>query len=226
MIGALIALLISWALLHFVEHQSLEALGFRPTSRRLRLVGVGFLGTALFMSGYCLVEAAAWRYAYHSNPWFFVPPFLNAIWQLFTSALFEELLFRGALLYILIRRLGPAKAVLISAAAFGIYHWFTVGIHSAPQMLLLFFSMGWMGYALARSYVVTGSILVPLTLHYTSNLTGCIFGDGPQPFIHAPGQHPATILILLLITIHNFVYPLIVLWWLRSLNPKNEIKQP
>ena len=216
MIGALIALLLSWALLHFVEHQSLDVLGFRPTARRLKLVGLGFLLTAVFMSAYCLAEAAGWHFSYHRNPDFSARWLLTSLWTLFTSALFEELLFRGALLYILIRRIGPAKAVLVSAVAFGMYHWFIVGIHSLPQMTLLFLSMAWMGYALARSYVVTGSILVPLALHFAANFIGAdIFGDGPQLFVHAPGVHPSTVVLLLLVVIHNFVYPLVVLWWIR-----------
>lgn len=227
MIGALIALLLSWVLLHFIEHQSLEVLGFRPTPHRLKAMGQGFLLTAVFMIVYYLAEAAAWHQSYHANPLFSTQTLLTSMGQVFTGALFEELLFRGALLYLLIRRIGPAKAVLLSAVAFGIYHWFIVGIHSAPQMVLLFFSMGLMGYALARSYVVTGSILVPLALHYAANFIGAdILGDSLQLFVHTPGRHPSTILILLLLTIHNFVYPLIVLWWLRSVNPKNEIKQP
>ena len=221
MIGALIALLLSWALLHFIEHQSLEVLGFRPTARRLRLIGLGFLLTAAFMILYYLAEAAGWRFSYHRNPEFSSRWLLISGWTLFTSALFEELLFRGALLYILIRRIGPEKAVLVSAVAFGMYHWIIVGIHSFPQMTLLFFSMGWMGYALARSYVVTGSILVPLALHFASNFVGAdIFGNGPQLFVHAPGVHPSTLVLLLLVVIHNFVYPLVVLWWIRHIKTK------
>jgi uncharacterized protein len=220
MISALIALLLSWALLYFVEHQSLEALGFRPTAGRLKLLGTGFLLTTVFMSAYYLAEAASWHTSYHFNSFFSPGTFGASLWTIFTSALFEELLFRGALLYILIRRIGPVKAVLVSAAAFGLYHWITVGIHSLPQMALLFASMAWLGYALARSFVATGSILVPLSLHYAYNFTGADgFGDGPQLFIHAPGRHPSTIIIVLLLAIHNFVYPLIVIWWLRSVKP-------
>ena len=218
MIGALIALLLSWALLHFIENQSLEALGFRPTPRRLKLVGLGFLLTAVFMSVYYLAEAAGWHSPYHLNPRFSTGWLPTSLWNLFTSALFEELLFRGALLYILMRRIGPAKAVLVSAVAFGMYHWVIVGIHSLPQMVLLFLSMGWLGYALARSYVVTGSILVPLALHYASNFIGAdLMGDSMQLFVHAPGVRPSAIIVLLLLGIHNFAYPLVVLWWLKNL---------
>lgn len=176
------------------------------------------------MGVYYLGEAAGWRSPYHLNREFSAGWFLSSLWSLLTSALFEELLFRGALLYILIRRIGPAKAVLISAVAFGLYHWIVVGIHSLPQMILLFLSMAWMGYALARSFVVTGSILVPLALHYASNFIGAdIFGDSSQVFVHAPGAHPSTIVVLLLLAIHNFAYPLVVLWWLKNIKNKKQL---
>ena len=216
MIGVLIALLLSWIILHFVEHRSILVLGFWPKRRRLRLIGAGFLLTVVFMTVYYLAEAAGWRYSFHLNPAFSTSWFFTSLWAVLISAFFEELLFRGALLYILIRRIGENKAVLISAIAFGMYHWVTVGIHSLPQMMLLFFSMAWMGYALARSFVVSGSILIPLALHFASNIAGTdIFGDGAQLFVHGPGRHPSTVVVLLLLAIHNFAYPLLVLWWLK-----------
>jgi membrane protease YdiL (CAAX protease family) len=48
-------------------------------------------------------------------------------WTLF-SVLYEELIFRGVVLYILIKRIGEVKAILISCIAFGIYHWFSYGL--------------------------------------------------------------------------------------------------
>lgn len=80
----------------------------------------------------------------------------------------------------------------------------------------LFLSMAWLGYALARSFVLSGSILVPLALHFAANLVGAVlFGEGPQLFIHAPGRHPSAAVVGLLLAIHNFAYPLLVLWWLN-----------
>jgi len=216
MIPALIALLLSWALLHFFEHRSLGALGFWPSGRRRRLIGAGFLLTVVFMSAYYLAEAAGWHYSYHLNHSFSASWFFSSLWMVFTSALFEELVFRGALLYILVRRIGETKAVIVSAILFGMYHWIIVGIHSFPQMMLLFVSMAWLGYALARSFVVSGSILVPLALHFASNFAGAdLFGDGPQIFHHMSGVHPSSVVLLLLVAIHNFVYPLFILFWLR-----------
>lgn len=66
------------------------------------------------------------------------------------SIVTEELIFRGALLYILIRKIGAWKGILISAIAFGIYHWFSFGvIGNIMAMILIFIGTGLMGYAWA-----------------------------------------------------------------------------
>lgn len=216
MVGALIAFLLSWIILYFVEHRSILVLGFWPKRRRLRFIGAGFLFTLVFMSVYYLAEAAGWRYSFRINRSFSFSRLLTSLGTVLLGAFYEELLFRGALLYILIRRIGENKAVLVSAMAFGMYHWITVGIHSLPQMMLLFVSMAWLGYALARSFAVSGSILVPLALHFAFNAIGVdIFGEGAQLFVHGPGRHPSAVVVFLLLAIHNFVYPLLVLWWLK-----------
>ncbi len=44
------------------------------------------------------------------------------------SVLFEELLFRGYLLYKAIEWLGARKGCFLSAIAFGVYHWFSYGV--------------------------------------------------------------------------------------------------
>jgi len=222
MIGTLVELLISWILLHFIEHQNLEALGFIPTPRRLKLAGIGFLLTAAYMTLYYLGEAWVLHTPYDPNPMFSLSPFLHSMWYFLKSVLFEELLFRGALLYILIKRLGANKAVIISAVAFGIYHFFTVGLGSPTQIVLLFLTTGLMGYAFARAFVVTGSILVPFAIHYALNfISYSIFGTqlGFQPFLHSATLHPPMTIVLILLVIHNFVYPLVVLWWLSRVKP-------
>src|SRR6185436_17430227 len=68
---------------------------------------------------------------------------LESSWWTLKSVLFEELLFRGALLYIAIQRLGRKVACIISAVAFGIYHWFSYGVFGDPmQMIYIFIITG------------------------------------------------------------------------------------
>jgi membrane protease YdiL (CAAX protease family) len=222
MIGAIVELLLSWALLHFLEHRNLSVLGFRPTARRLRVAGLGFLLGAVYLSIFYLVQAALLHDPYHLNTAYSIPAMLRSLWYVFKSVLFEELIFRGALLYILIKRIGPSKAVLISAIAFGIYHWFTIEFGKPTQMAFIFLVMGLTGYAFAKAFEKTGTILLPFALHFGFNVTIMILfsrnsGIGPQLFIQAAGPHVATksLLFLAFMVGENFVPPLLVLFWLR-----------
>jgi uncharacterized protein len=222
MIGAIIELLLSWILLHFIEHRNLSALGFAPTTRRLRLVGLGFLLAAGYMSLFYLVEAALVHAPYHRNPDYTYSSLLKTGWYVFKSVLFEELIFRGALLYILIKRIGPTKAVLLSAIAFGIYHWFTIGFGKPVQMAYIFLTMGLAGYTFAKAFEKTGTILLPFALHFGLNTAIMILfskntGIGPQLLIQAAGtQIPTKSLLFLGLMIgQSFVPPLLVLFWLR-----------
>ena len=93
----------------------------------------------------------------------------------------EELIFRGALLYILIQKLGKLKGIIISSIAFGIYHWFTFEIlGSIIPMIVVFIGTGLMGYAFALSFSKTKSIAMPIGLHLGWNFTvNTIFSNGP-----------------------------------------------
>jgi membrane protease YdiL (CAAX protease family) len=105
----------------------------------------------------------------------------EGIWWNLKSVFFEELIFRGILLYILIRELGTLKAMVISSIAFGIYHWFSQEIFGNPaQMIVVFLTTGLMGFVYAFAYVRTGSILTPAAIHFGWNFTqGFIFSSGP-----------------------------------------------
>ncbi|MCY7293030.1 MAG: CPBP family intramembrane metalloprotease [Ferruginibacter sp.] len=73
------------------------------------------------------------------------------------SVVIEELIFRCVPLYILIKKLGPSKAIIVSACAFGIYHWFSFGvIGNIPQMVIMFVITGLIGSVLtdgAQTYL-------------------------------------------------------------------------
>jgi membrane protease YdiL (CAAX protease family) len=222
MIGALVELLLSWILLHFIEHRNLSVLGFRPTARRLRLAGLGFLLGVVYLSAFFLTEAALLHNPYHFNTTYGFSAMVKGLWYVFKSVLFEELLFRGALLYILIRRIGPTKAVLIAAIAFGIYHWFTIGFGKPTQMAFIFLTMGLAGYAFAKAFEKTGTILLPFALHFGFNFAIMILfsknsGIGGQILVQTPGPRVPTggPLFLGLMIGANFVPPLLVLFWLR-----------
>ncbi len=198
MAGIVVQLAISWLLIWLVEKQQLNVLGFTPTAIRLKQFCLFFLVTALCCaSGYFL------RIFWGNEKWI-INPILNtslilkSIWWNIKSVLFEELIFRGVLFYILLKRIGTLKAIIISAVAFGIYHWFSHEVIGNPvQMLTTFLITGFMGVVYAYGYAKTFSLYVPCAIHLGWNLTkGFIFSEGVignGVFILAKQQTPVTV---------------------------------
>jgi len=104
------------------------------------------------------------------NPIAFVIP---ALVMAFTSAIFEETLFRGILFRIMEEKLGSYIALFISALIFGLLHLLNpnssliVGIGLAIQAGLL----------LATAYIYSRNLWFPIAIHFAWNFTqGGIFG--------------------------------------------------
>ena len=181
MIGILVAFSISWLLLFLIEKKNLLALGFLPILTRLKQFLIGFIITAIL----CVIAQYFESYI-KSSDWVLnenisIRTFFDSFFWDFKSVLTEELIFRGALLYILIQKLGSKKAILISAIAFGIYHWFSYGIlGNVLAMIFVFIATGLMGYAWAWAFSKTKSIMLPFGLHLGWNFVhNTIFSKGP-----------------------------------------------
>ena len=139
--------------------------------------------------------------------------FGESIWWNLKSVLFEEFIFRGALLFIAVERLGVKKGVLLSGAAFGIYHWFSFGVIGNPiAMTVVFGATGLMGLAWAYSFTATKSMALPIGLHFGWNyVTNSVFSKGPigdQILIAVKGENYAELTGL--INLLNFVLPIII----------------
>lgn len=181
MLGILVALAISWILLHFIEKKSILALGLTPVLTRMAQFAIGFLITLLLCFCVQFLESGLKSAQWVINPDFTVGQFFKMLYWDFKSVLFEELLFRGALLYILIRRTNASVAIAISAIAFGVYHWFTFGIlGNIIPMIFVFIGTGLMGYAWALAFHKTRSIALATGLHLGWNFTlNTLFSRGP-----------------------------------------------
>jgi membrane protease YdiL (CAAX protease family) len=181
MIGILIILALSWILLHFIEKRDILALGFLPLPKRLKQFAFGFLITGALCFGVEFLKIFLSSASLNFNESANAPLVGGMLWWDFKSVLTEELVFRGALLIILIERIGTQRAILISAAAFGIYHWFSFSIlGNIVPMIVIFIGTGLMGYAWALAFAKTKSILMPLGLHLGWNFTlNSIFSHGP-----------------------------------------------
>ena len=181
MIGILIAIAVSWLLLYLTEKENILVLGFLPIPKRLKQFSIGFLITGIL----CVLVQYLEAYL-KSSTWILNENITNGIilksfWWDFKSVLTEELIFRGALLYILIQKIGSSKSILISAIAFGVYHWFSYGVlGNVMAMILVFTGTGLMGYAWAWAYSKTKSIMLPFGLHLGWNfIYNTIFSKGP-----------------------------------------------
>ncbi len=180
MLGILVQLLISWIILWLFEKGNLNRLGFYPTKKRIADFVVFFIVTGLCCSSDFFMRMLFAKQQWELNPKLTANLILTGAWWNIKSVLFEELIFRGVLLYILIKKLGHTKAIIISAIAFGIYHWFSHEvIGNITQMAITFIVTGTMGLVYAYSYSKTCSLYYPIAIHLGWNLTSSvIFSKG------------------------------------------------
>ncbi|RAW01826.1 CPBP family intramembrane glutamic endopeptidase [Pseudochryseolinea flava] len=181
MIGILVILLISSIILYAVERKTILVLGFTPALRAVKYFLIGFTLLATLCAAVQLLTIWSAAGQWSINDAILISRILRMLSWDATSVLTEELIFRGALLYLLIRWIGSSKAVLISAIAFGVYHWFSFGILGyVVPMIVVFIGTGLMGYAWALSYAKTGSIALAFGMHLGWNFThNTIFSKGP-----------------------------------------------
>lgn len=181
MIGIIVQLAFTWLLVWLFDKGNLKILGLFPTKRRLLDFALFFIITALCCASGFILQMYFCKQQWELNPNLTPKLVLTGTWWTIKSVLFEELIFRGVLLYILIQKLGHLKAIIISAITFGIYHWFSQEvIGDISQMAITFLLTGTMGLLYAYGYSKTFSLYVPCALHLGWNLTqGVIFSSGP-----------------------------------------------
>lgn len=230
MIGILVALAISWLLLFLIEKENILALGFLPILKRLKQLTVGFIITAIL----CVLVQYFESYL-KSSDWVLNENISSAIvfesffWDV-KSVLTEELIFRGALLYILIQKLGSSKAILISAIAFGIYHWFSYGVlGNVMAMIFVFIGTGLMGYTWAWAFSKTKSIMLPFGLHLGWNfINNTIFSKGPLGelvLVSKGGTELADWNWILNFVSSSILVPILLIIWIRYfVNTETELK--
>lgn len=179
MIGIIVQLLISWLIVWLYNKGNLSCLGLLPTKRRLKNFALFFLVTAAFAAAGFLLQMLIAKQRWVLNPGLHAGIVLEGIWFTIKSVLFEELIFRGVLLYILIKKTGAVWAIVISAAAFGIYHWFSHELWGNPmQMAIEFITTGAMGLVLAYAYSKTFSLYIPIAIHLGWNLVQMVVFSG------------------------------------------------
>ena len=170
---------ISWLLIWLFEKGNLSVLGFIPTKDRLKYFIILFITSSMLSATAFLLRIYFAQEEYEVSQSLTPKSILLETWYQFRTVLTEELLCRGALLYILIKKIGQTKAIIISSIIFAVLHWINSGVWgNLTQMIIVFTFTFSMGLLLAFSYARTFSILVPFAIHYGWNLTqNYIFPD-------------------------------------------------
>ena len=225
MIGLIVELIISWLILWFIEKKHLSVLGLTPTVRRSIHLTVGLLLAAACCIIYNLATTAFVNNGWKLNNQISAGKMMAGSWWMLKSVLFEELIFRGALLYIAIKKLGMLKACVLSAVCFGVYHWFSYNAFGNPTlMIIIFFMTAIAGLMFAFSFAKTNSLYLPIGLHFGWNLVSTIvFSNGPlgtQLFTKWNNEQPKGVLSILIFLFQVFALPAFTLWYIRRLSKK------
>ncbi|MEO6317102.1 MAG: CPBP family intramembrane glutamic endopeptidase [Chitinophagaceae bacterium] len=222
MAGIIVELIISWLLLWFICKKQLSVLGFRPTKSRIINLGVGFLIAASCCTLYQIMTTAFINNGWILNKQVTGKKMLESLRWTFISVLYEELIFRGALLYIAIKKIGIVKACILSAVCFGIYHWFTFNVFGNPFMMVITFLMtAIVGLSWAFAFAKTGAVYLPIGLHFGWNMFSTIvfsngnFGQGI--FVRANTNQLQGLLSGLVFLFQVFGLPVLTFLYLRRL---------
>lgn len=172
-------LAISWLIVWLFNKHNLSVLGLIPTNYILKLCLYLFLVTVICCSTAFVLKMYFAKEHYIINSKLTTSVIFSELWNNIRGVLTEELLCRGVILYILIKKLGSKWAIIISAIIFGLLHWLNNGVFgNATQMSIVFLFTFSMGLLLAFSYAKTFSILIPFAIHLGWNLTqNFIFPD-------------------------------------------------
>ncbi len=200
---------ISWLIVWLFNKHNLSVLGLVPGTNRLKLCFYLFIVTAISCSTAFFLKMFFAKEQYIINPNLTTAFIFTEVWNIIRGVLTEELLCRGVVLYILIKKLGSKWAIIISAIIFGLLHWLNSGVFgNAMQMIILFAFTFCMGLLLAYAYKKTFSILVPFAIHFGWNLTqDFIFPDKPggNHFFILAAQPP-------IVTVSYFVFFVMLLF--------------
>ncbi len=183
MLGILVIIIISWILLHFIEKKNIEVLGIIPSKKRYIQFLLGFVIIILICLINIFIESILLNVEWEQNSIINYNLFLDSFIYHLKSALTEDLVFRGAILFILIQKIGANKAILISAIIFGIYHIFSYGMLNSSIILMVYIILitGFTGYVWAYTFNKTKSIMMGLGFHLGYNFLMTMFYEN-QPY--------------------------------------------
>lgn len=183
MLGLLVIILVSWVFLHFIEKKNLAVLGFMPVKKRIIQFAIGMLFIMLISLLKIYIESIILTVEWKLQTLIQYDQIFESFLYHLRSALTEDLVFRGAVLYVLINRIGAKWAIFLSSFFFGIYHVFSYGMLGERIIPILYVILitGFTGYVWAFTFYKAKSILMPLGFHLGSNFLLSFFYKS-EPF--------------------------------------------
>lgn len=157
-----------YVLVHFFERRNLAELARKYAVRELTLGIV--MGVLLFCAVMAILTLSGSLQIHGTNGWsVMLVPFVGAL----TSAVFEEILFRGVLYRIVEEGLGSWLALLISGVIFGGLHLLNPNATWMGAMAVFLTA----GVLLAACFMVTRRLWLPIGVHFAWNFTqSAVFG--------------------------------------------------
>ncbi|MEQ6169094.1 type II CAAX endopeptidase family protein [Ekhidna sp. MALMAid0563] len=230
MIGIVIEVALSWVVLRFLARKNLKVLGLTPTKKSLAEFGLGLLVASTMCLLYYQLTAIASGSYWTLNESYSFNAFIQSFWYVTKSVLFEEFIFRGAILYVLISRIGAKKACWISAISFGVYHWFSYGIIGNLQpMIFVFLLTATWGLMFAYAYAKTESMLLPIALHFGWNAVNLIVFSqgniGDQLLVGVGGKPLDGMVSLAMFILQWLGLPVIVFLYLKFNHSTNKVEK-
>ena len=224
----IIQLTISWLLLWVVKRESLSVLGLLPAVKRVEHFSVGFAIAAAICGFNYFLQTIFSGSNWLINKDFTIRDFFHSTWWNLHSVLYEELIFRGALLYLAISYLGIKRGCILSAVCFGVYHWFSMNAFGNWWvMIYLFLGTGIMGYIFALAYAKTCSLYLPIGLHFGWNfLNNVIFSQGPignQLLVLKAGERFSVLENIIVFVVSTFMLPACAFFFIKHLKDEKVI---
>jgi len=183
MLGIALLLVLSSVAAFFIYRKDWDVLGIVPTNKRILYFFISFLLVAILCMLTIFIESVIccikWKINQPVN--FFL--LQKAVGYYLIAALTEELVFRGFFLYVLVKAIKTENAKIISAVCFGFYHWFSYEMFGAGiiPMLYVFIVTGLAGYVWAGAFIKSGTIWLPLGMHFSWNMIQSLF-KGKIPY--------------------------------------------
>lgn len=183
MLGNIVLAGVSWLLFYFVLKKSFFQIWFSPFEQRIREIGIGMVLVIVAFATPLFIKTIAYEIEWGFSDSTSFKEIAQSFYFYFNSVVFEELIFRGALLALLIHYTSTKTGVIVSAINFGVYHWFSYGMFDSGivPMVYVFVLTSGMGLVYAYMYSKTNSVLLPIVVHLGWNFQSALFLDY-QPF--------------------------------------------